>query len=167
MTNNYLTIKFLCLLSLLILYGNKSYSQEESNLVEHVSSLVYHEVADGFATADDGVKWQISSDGREITQYYDSIRGIHYGSGGVKIRHLTFETSDIPNTYLINKIVVNASTAKGSIADIAIKVGNNNAIYQEGKISDTPADYYFVILINTELSLFRSDILNRYMRLFT
>ena len=145
MKNFYGTIKFLCLLSLLMLYGNTSYSQEESNLVEHVSSLVYHEAADRFATADDGVKWQISSDGKELLNYYDSIRGIHYGSSSVKIQYLTFKTSNIPNTYLIKRIVVNASTAKGSIADISIKVGNNNAIYQEGKISDSPADYSFDI----------------------
>ena len=113
--------------------------------MKHVSSLVYHEVADGFATADDEVKWTITSDAKEILNDYDSIRGIHYGSSSEEIRHLTFETSGIPNTYLINKIVVNASTAKGSIADIAIKVGNNNAIYQEREISDTSADYSFDI----------------------
>ena len=145
MTINYATIKFLCLLSLLILYGNKSYSQEESNLVKHVSSLVYHEAADGFATADDEVKWTITSDAGELTQYYDSIRGIHYGSSSEEIQYLTFKTSDFPNTYLIERIVVNASSAEGAKANIAIQVGNNNPIYQDGTVSSKSADYSFDI----------------------
>lgn len=135
------------ILLLCLTLGSSIPAHSNNALVEHVSSLVYNAKADGFATADDGVKWILYSDGPEND--YDSIRGIHFGSNIdlEKVRRISVKTNQFHKDYLISKIVVNASCGSeesNKSANIAIQVGEEIFV-QKGFISNLACDYTFNI----------------------
>ena len=85
------------------------------------------------------VTWTVSSDGTEST--YDSTKGIHYGTGSAAVQYITLSTSDING--IINKVVVNASTASGVSATVDVKVGGSAFGGNAQSLSTSPTDYTF------------------------
>ena len=70
------------------------------------STLTFTSACGGSGTADDGVKWTVTSDAAEST--YDSERGVHYGTGSKSVSYIQLSTSDLTSG-IITQIVVNAS----------------------------------------------------------
>lgn len=122
----------LCLMTLTLLCGeNKAWGQAKS-------TLTFTKACGGSGTADDGVKWTVTSDASETT--YESSRGIHYGSGSIKVSYLKLSTSKI--TGVVQKIVVNASGASGTSAKLDVTV-NGKSFGNQKTITSTAKDYTF------------------------
>lgn len=115
-----------------------------------VSTLTFEDKCGGSGTANDGVKWTITSDGNESN--YDANRGIHYGTSSAAVQYIRLTTSDI--TYPIKKIVVNASTANGVTATVSVTVGGEAFGGDAQTLTSDAADYEFtgsasgVIVVN-------------------
>ncbi len=84
------------------------------------SSLTFTAACGGSGTANDGVKWTVTSDAAEST--FDSNRGVHYGTNSKSVSELICSTTGISGT--ITKIVVNASGASGTSAKLDVTVGS-------------------------------------------
>ena len=105
-----------------------------------VSTLNFTAACGGSGTADDNVKWTVTSDGSEST--FDSERGIHYGTGKAAVQYIKLSTSGISGT--ITQIVVNASTASGVTATADITVGGAAFGGAAQSLTTTATDYTFV-----------------------
>ena len=103
------------------------------------STLTFTSECNGSGTADDGVKWTVTSDGNESK--YDSTKGIHYGTNSASVQYIQLSTSDISGT--ITKVVVNASTASGVSATASVTVGGSAFGGDAQSISATATDYTF------------------------
>ena len=101
------------------------------------STLTFTAACNGSGTANDGVAWTVTSDGKEST--FDNNKGIHYGTGSAAVQYIQLSTSGISGT--ITKIVVNASTASGVTATVGVTVGGN-AFGGDPKSLTTTADEY-------------------------
>lgn len=123
----------LCLMTLTLLCGeNKAWGQAAT------STLTFTKQCRGSGTADDGVKWTVTSDAAESD--YDKSRGIHYGSGSKAVSYLQLSTSKI--TGVVKKIVVNASGASGTSAKLDVTV-NGKSFGSQTPITKTATDYTF------------------------
>lgn len=100
------------LLSLMVLFSVGGYAEEKT------STLPFNGKCNGSGTADDGVKWTITSDGAEAD--FDNAKGIHYGTNNKAVSYLRLKTSGISGT--ITKIVVNASGASKTTAKLNVTV---------------------------------------------
>ena len=80
------------------------------------------EYKDSGATANDDVSWTVTSDGTEST--YDATKGIHYGTSSAQVQYIRLSTNGITGT--ITQVKVNASTASGVSATVAVKVGTTD-----------------------------------------
>lgn len=100
------------LLSLMVLFSVGGYAEEKT------STLKFNGKCNGSGTADDGVKWTITSDGSEST--FDPAKGIHYGTSKKAVSYLRLNTSGISGT--ITQVVVNASGAKNTTAKLNVTV---------------------------------------------
>ena len=122
----------LCLMTLTLLCGgNKAWGQT-------TSTLTFTTECGGSGTADDGVKWTVTSDAAESN--YDKSKGIHYGTGKKAVSYLHLSTSQI--TGVVKKIVVNASGASGTSAKLDVTV-NGNSFGNQKTITSTAKDYTF------------------------
>ena len=92
------------------------------SLMAETSTLTFTAACGGSGTADDGVKWTVSSDGTESN--YDAAKGVHYGTGNAAVGYIQLNTSEIQGT--ISKVVVNASVASGVTASLTVKVGDTD-----------------------------------------
>ena len=123
----------LCLMTLTLLCGeNKAWGQAAT------STLTFTKQCRGSGTANDGVKWTVTSDAAESD--YDSDRGIHYGTGKKEVSSLQLSTSGI--TGVVKKIVVNASGASGTSAKLDVTV-NGKSFGSQTPITKTATDYTF------------------------
>ena len=100
------------LLSLMVLLSVGGYAEEKT------STLTFNGKCNGSGTADDGVKWTITSDGPESA--FESSKGIHYGTSKKAVSYLRLKTSGISGT--ITQVVVNASGAKNTTAKLNVTV---------------------------------------------
>ena len=107
--------------------------------VARTSSLIFTKECGGTGTADDGVKWNVKSDGVEYT--FDGKSGICYGSNKDVTRYLELSTSDISGT--ITSVVVNARDDQ-ECATVTVTVGGE-AFVCSGSATATneSADYAF------------------------
>ena len=103
------------------------------------STLIFTSKCNGSGTADDGVKWTVTSDGNESD--YDRERGIHYGTNKAAVGNITLTTSGISGT--VTKVVVNASTASGVTATASVTVGGTAFGGAAQSLSSTETDYTF------------------------
>ncbi len=103
------------------------------------STLNFTAACGGSGTADDGVKWTVTSDGTESN--FDSTKGIHYGTGSAQVQYIQLSTSGISGT--ITKIVVNASTASGVTASVSVKVGGSAFGGNAQSLTTSATDYTF------------------------
>lgn len=106
------------------------------------STLTFTAACNGSGTADDGVKWQITSDAQESS--FDSSKGIHYGTGKAEVSYISLITSEISGT--IKKVVVNASGASGTSAAISVTVGGSKFLINSQEstpIIASAADFTF------------------------
>lgn len=123
----------LCLMTLTLLCGgNKAWGQAAT------STLTFTKQCRGSGTADDGVKWTVTSDAAESD--YDKSRGIHYGTGKKAVSYLQLSTSKI--TGVVQKIVVNASGASDTSAKLDVTV-NGNSFGNQKTITKTATNYTF------------------------
>lgn len=86
-----------------------------------------------------GVNWTAAGSGSYWG--YDGTKGQQFGSGSAVTRNLTLTTSDITGT--ISSIVVQASTAKDSTANINCTVGGNGFGAQAQSLTNTNSSYTF------------------------
>lgn len=122
----------LCLMTLTLLCGgNKAWGQT-------TSTLTFDQKCGGSGTADDKVKWTVTSDAAESD--YDKSRGIHYGTNKKAVSYLQLSTSGI--TGVVQKIVVNASGASGTSAKLDVTV-NGKSFGSQTPITKTATDYTF------------------------
>ena len=106
---------------------------------DKTSKLTFTKACGGSGTANDGVKWTITSDGSESS--FEPSRGIHYGTGSAQVSYIQLSTSGISGT--IKKIIVNASTASGVSATANVTVGGSAFGTQEQTLTQSAADYTF------------------------
>lgn len=106
---------------------------------EKTSTLSFTATCGGSGTANDGVKWAVTSDGTESN--FDSTKGIHYGTGKASVQYIKLTTSDIEGT--ITKIVVNASTASGVTATVDVTVGGSVFGGDAQSLTSSASDYTF------------------------
>lgn len=102
------------------------------------SPLTFKAQCNGTGTADDGVTWTVTSDGKEST--FDKNRGIHFGAGNAEVGHLTLSTSGIKGK--ITQIVVNAAGVKGTKAQLGVSVGGTT-FGNSTQVTQTPKAYTF------------------------
>ena len=122
----------LCLMTLTLLCGgNKAWGQT-------TSTLTFTKACGGSGTANDEVKWTVTSDAAESD--YDKSRGIHYGTSKKAVSYLQLSTSGI--TGVVKKIVVNASGASETSANLVVTV-NRNSYGNQKTITSTAKDYTF------------------------
>lgn len=122
------------LVTLLALFlGTEAYAETKT------STLTFTAACGGSGTANDGVKWTITSDGSESS--FEPSRGIHYGTGSAQVSYIQLSTSGISGT--IKKIIVNASTASGVSATANVTVGGSAFGTQEQTLTQSAADYTF------------------------
>ncbi len=107
-----------------------------ASAVEKTSTLTFTSQCNGSGTANDNVKWTVASDAAESD--FDNTKGIHYGSKSIEVSYLTLTTSDISGT--IKKIVVNASGASKTSANLDVTVGGST--FGEKKSLSATATYY-------------------------
>lgn len=105
---------------------------------DKISTLTFTAKCSGSGTADDNVKWTVTSDAAESE--FDTTKGIHYGTGQKAVSYLKLTTSDISGT--VTKIVVNASGAKGTSAKLDVTVGGN-AFGSQNSLTKTATSYTF------------------------
>ena len=111
------TLHLFMLLALFFLTGGGiSANAQESK----TSTLTFTKACAGTGTSDDGVKWVITSDGKESN--FDTSKGIHYGTSSASVKYIQLQTTGITGT--ITKVVVNASTASKVDASVSVTVGN-------------------------------------------
>lgn len=123
----------LCLMTLTLLCGgNKAWGQAAT------STLTFTKQCRGSGTADDRVKWTVTSDAAESD--YDKSKGIHYGTGTKAVSYLRLSTSGI--TGVVQKIVVNASGASGTSAKLDVTV-NGKSFGSQTPITNTAKKYTF------------------------
>lgn len=103
------------------------------------STLSFNAACGGKGTADNGIKWTVSSDGTESN--FDSTKGIHYGTSSGQVTYIRLSTSDISGT--VTKVVVNASTASGVSATVGVTVGGNAFGGDAQNLSTSAANYTF------------------------
>ena len=104
------------------------------------STLEFTAACGGSGTSDGGQAWVITSDGTEST--YDATKGIHYGTSGAAVQYINLTSSDfISGT--ITKVVVNASTASGVSATVAVNIGGNAFGGEPQSLTTSAAAYTF------------------------
>ena len=126
------TKQFFLMLMLAIVSNVAAWGEEKT------STLSFTSACGGYGTADDGTVWTVTSDAPEST--FDSTKGIHYGTGKVAVSYLTLTTNDISGT--VSKIVVNASGASSTTAELAVTVGGS-AFGSEVSLTGTATRYTF------------------------
>lgn len=104
-----------------------------------VSTLTFSAACGGSGTADDGVKWTVTSDGSESN--FDNTKGIHYGTGSAEVGYIELSTDDIEGT--VTKVVVNASTASGVSATVGVTIGGAAFGGDSKSLSSTATNYTF------------------------
>ena len=87
------------------------------------STLTFTAACGGSGTADDKAAWTVTSDASSESAF-DNTKGIHYGTSSVQVKYIRLSTSGIPGT--ITQVKVNASTASGVTATVAVKVGTTD-----------------------------------------
>lgn len=103
------------------------------------SSMIITKECGTSCQADDGVTWNIKSDGFE--EGYDEIRGIQYGSSKTTVTYLEFNTNEIKGT--ITNVVVNTCDEQET-AVVTVDVGGTAFTCSGSNIAtSTPADYSF------------------------
>ncbi len=105
-----------------------------------VSTLTFAAQCSGSGTADDGKGWTVESDGSESN--FDNTKGIHYGTGKAAVQYIRLSSSDFTSG-TITKVVVNASTASGVSATLAVRVGGNAFGGNAKTISSSATPYTF------------------------
>ncbi len=100
--------------------------------------MTFTAACNGTGTADDKVKWNITSDAAEST--FDDTKGIHYGTSKKAVSYLMLTTSDITDP--ITKIVVNASGASNTSAKLDVTVGGTT-FGSQAFLTSTATDYIF------------------------
>lgn len=106
------------------------------------STLTFTAKCNGSGTANDGVVWTVTSDGKESS--YDNSKGIKYiNKTSQNLTHLTLSTNRIPGT--ITQVKVNAC---GTVYNtrVTIKVGDVYLLYNTttfAYLANTPADAIF------------------------
>lgn len=100
------------------------------------SALTFTAACGGSGTANDGVKWTVTSDASE--SQFDNTRGIHYGTSKAAVSYLELSTSGITGT--ITKIVVNASGASETKAKLNVTVGGKT-FGSEVSLTQTATNY--------------------------
>lgn len=128
----YLFKMFLMAFVLMLLGGVNASAEKKT------STLTFTGKCGGSGTANDNVKWTVSSDGPESD--FASSKGIHYGTGQKAVSYLQLTTSGINGT--ISKIVVNASGASGTSAKLDVTVGGSTFGSQETLTKDA-TEYTF------------------------
>ena len=108
-----LLLKSLLLLCALIVGSGSAWAD--------TSTLTFTAACEGSGTADDGVKWTVTSDGTE--SIFDNTKGIHYGTSNGQVTYIKLSTSKISGT--VTEVVVNASTASGVTASVSVTIGGN------------------------------------------
>jgi len=101
--------------------------------------------SEGGATSDGGEEWTVASDAASGESNFDSIKGIHYGtgtSGTGNVTYITLTTSDFGSGN-ISQIVVNASTASGVTATVGVTVGGVQFGGDPQSLSSSATDYTF------------------------
>jgi len=119
--------KFVFLSLLMMVTGVRAFAD--------TSTLTFTAKCNGSGTADDGAVWTVTSDGPE-SEYYE-ISGIHYGTGKAAVSYLQLTTSDIEGT--ITKIVVSASGASKTTAELNITIGGNTFGSEQSLTNSTTA----------------------------
>ena len=130
MKKNYLFKMFLMAFVLMLLGG--------VNASAETSTLTFTGKCGGSGTANDNVKWTVTSDGPESD--FASTKGIHYGTGTKAVSYLQLTTSGINGT--ISKIVVNASGASGTSAKLDVTV-NDVAFGTQKSLTKDATEYTF------------------------
>ncbi len=102
-----------------------------------VSNLTFTAKCNGKGTADDGVKWTVTSDASEST--FDDDRGIHYGTSSDSVTYIQLNTSDISGT--VTKVVVNASG--NNTPKLKCTVGGVDLATEKTGITTTNTAYTF------------------------
>ena len=133
MRKQLLNLKFLLMLSMIFCTGGGSLA-----FAEQTSNLTFTAACNGTGTADDKVKWNITSDAAEST--FDDTKGIHYGTSKKAVSYLMLTTSDITDP--ITKIVVNASGASNTSAKLDVTVGGTT-FGSQAFLTSTATDYIF------------------------
>lgn len=103
------------------------------------STLTFTAACGGSGTADDGVTWTVTSDGKESS--FDNTKGIHYGTSKAAVQYIKLSTSGISGT--ITKVVVNASTASGVSATADVTVAGSTFGGAARSLSTTATNYIF------------------------
>ena len=104
------------------------------------STLTFSAACGGSGTSDGGETWTVTSDGAEST--YDPTKGIHYGTSGAAVQYINLTSSDF-TTGKITSVVVNASTASGVTATVAVNVGGSAFGGAAKSLSQTATEYTF------------------------
>lgn len=104
------------------------------------STLTFSAACSGSGTSDGGEKWTVTSDGTESA--YDPTKGIHYGTGSAAVQYINLKSTDF-TTGKITSVVVNASTASGVTATVAVNVGGSAFGGAAKSISQTATEYTF------------------------
>lgn len=126
-----LQFKFMLLLALLATGASFAWAG--------TSTLSFSAKCGGSGTADDGVKWTVTSDGAESN--FEQDKGIHYGTSSAQVTYIKLSTSGISGT--ISKVVVNASTASGVTATVGVTVGGSAFGGEAKSLSQNATDYTF------------------------
>ena len=100
------------LLLLMVLFSVGGYAEEKTSI------LTFNGKCNGSGTADDGVKWTITSDGSE--NEFHNAKGIQYGTANNPVSYLRLKTSGISGT--ITQVVVNASRSAKTTAKLNVTV---------------------------------------------
>ena len=111
------------------------------------STLTFTEACGGSGTSDGGEEWTITSDGTESV--YDSTKGIHYGTSGASVQYINLTTSDF-SAGKITSVVVNASTASGVSATVAVNIGGDAFGGDPQSLSQTATGYTFEGEVNAD-----------------
>ena len=104
------------------------------------STLTFTAACSGSGTSDGGETWTVTSDGTESA--YDATKGIHYGTSSAAVQYINLTSSDF-TTGKITSVVVNASTASGVTATVAVNVGGSAFGGAAKSISQTATEYTF------------------------
>ncbi|MGP1464689.1 MAG: hypothetical protein ACTTKJ_03600 [Prevotella koreensis] len=120
------------LLSLMVLFSVGGYAEEKT------STLTFNGKCNGSGTADDGVKWTITSDGSE--NEFHNAKGIQYGTANNPVSYLRLKTSGISGT--ITQVVVNASRSAKTTAKLNVTV-NGMPFGAEESLTQSNKQYTF------------------------
>ena len=114
-----------------------------------VSNLTFTDECNGSGTAVDGAAWTVTSDGVESN--FDTNRGIHYGTSSNPVQYIKLNSSDFSG--IIKKVVVNASTANGVAATVAVTVGGEAFGGDPKTLTTTATDYTFTDSASGEIEV--------------